>query len=321
MLVTGATGFLGATVSGRLEREGHAVRRMMRTADATSAVESVIVRDLTDVEAIADAMKEIDSVVHMAARVHVMKQGPESAAQLWRTNVEGTQNLLDAAVAAGVRKFIFVSSVKAVGEENDRPWNEDTEPHPREPYGMSKLEGERIALEVGRHSNMHVIVLRLPIAYGPRMKGNMLRLFGAIRRGVPLPFRSVHNRRSMVCSANVAEAITSVLASPAARGETFFVSDGEDLSTPELLRKAGAALGRTPRLFSVPENLLRTAGKAGDAVSRLTEFPISSEMMQKLLGSLTVDIGKLRRLTSYRPGVSVTEGLALTARWYLEGGR
>ncbi|MGI8402111.1 MAG: NAD-dependent epimerase/dehydratase family protein [Gemmatimonadaceae bacterium] len=314
-LVTGGAGFLGRIVADHLVKEMKHVRRMVRRPDPTLSGD-VISADLLDRMALRRAVRGIDVVVHLGGRAHIMGRDLEAHTAFRLINVEGTQLLLEEAVRAGVKAFIFFSSVKAVGEQNSIPWTEAVIPRPRDPYGISKLEGEELVRECGARSGMHTSILRLPLAYGPGMKGNMIRLFDAVKHGVPLPLRNVSNSRSMVFSGNVAEAVSSVLRSPRAIGETFFVSDGADLSTPDLLRGVGVALGKTPNLFPMPEVVLSALGCLGDIVGTVRLSPVNSDVIHRLVGSLTVDISKLRALTGYAAPFSVQDGLRETATWY-----
>jgi nucleoside-diphosphate-sugar epimerase len=316
VLVTGAAGFLGRIVADHLSTEGNQVRRMVRRADPALRGD-VITADLLDRPALTNAVRGIDVIVHLGGRAHIMRRERGSDAAFLRTNVDGTQLLLEEASQAGVGTFIFFSSVKAVGEMNVAPWSEDVVPRPVDPYGVSKLKAEDLVREYGSRTGMRTAILRLPLAYGQGMKGNMIRLFDAVRRGFPLPLLNVRNRRSMVFSGNVAEAVSSILRSPGAFGETFFVSDGTDLSTPELLRVVGSALGKKPNLFPMPQSILTTIGRFGDVIGRGRAFPANSDIVQRLTGSLTVDISKLRALTGYRPPFAVENALRETALWYV----
>ena len=233
-----------------------------------------------------------------------------------RANVGGTRMLLEESIAAGVRRFVLASSVKAVGESNERPWTEQTVPEPVDPYGVSKLEAERVVAELAPPAGIDATVLRFPLVYGPGMRANMLRLFDAVDRGVPLPLGSVENSRSLVFSGNVAAAIVHVMSHRAAAGETFFVSDREAVSTPELVRAIARALGRPARLLPVPPLLFRAAGRLGDLMSSVATPPVDSGAVERLLGSLTVDSSKLSRLTGFEPPFSLEEGLRKTAEWY-----
>jgi nucleoside-diphosphate-sugar epimerase len=292
---------------------------MVRRREAGLQSGFALVPDLGDRAAVREALRGIEVVVHLAARAHIMRPQAGSDPGFMATNVEGTRVLMEEAAAAGVRKLIFFSSVKAVGEENSLPWTEDVVPRPVDPYGVSKLRAEETVRELGATSGIGTVILRLPLAYGPWMKGNMLRLFEAVKHSIPLPLLTIENRRSMVFSENAAEAVHCVIRSPDSVDQTFFVSDGSDLSTPELLRAVGIALGETPSLFAMPEGILRAAGRFADFLAPALPLPVNGEIVQRLLGSLTVDISKLRRLAGYRPPFTVEAGLRATASWYAGG--
>jgi nucleoside-diphosphate-sugar epimerase len=245
----------------------------------------------------------MDAVVHLAARVHVMREdAADPLGEFRRANVEGTAVLVAEAAAAGIRQFVLASTVKAVGERNTEPWTEDTPPAPTDPYGTSKLEAEQVAGEVARRHGIRAAALRFPLVYGPGVKGNMLRLFSLVDRGVPLPFGSVANRRSLLYVGNLVAAVRTVLAHPPEGAGAFFVSDGRDLSLPGLIRLIGQALGRRARLLPAPPSLLRLVLPAAER--------------DRLIGSLTVDGTRLARLAGYRPPHTVEEGLRATAEWY-----
>jgi nucleoside-diphosphate-sugar epimerase len=317
VLVTGAGGFVGRHLCASLLERGALVRGLVRHGAAPTGVEEARAADLTDRDAVRGAMQGVDTVLHLAARVHQMdERSPDRAAAYRRTNVEGTRVVLEEAIAAGVRRFVFFSSVKAVGEGADRPWTEESPAHPTDPYGESKLEAERLVREVAGAAGLHAPVLRLPLVYGPGVNANMLSLFRLVDRGVPLPLRSLRNRRSLLYVGNLAAAVRAVLEAPAAGTETFFVSDGHDLSTPELVRAIAEALGRPARLLPVPAAVFRAAGRVGDLVGRARRVPLSSAAVDRLMGSLSVDTAKLRRMAGYVPPFSVPDGLRETARWY-----
>jgi nucleoside-diphosphate-sugar epimerase len=266
-------------------------------------VERVRVADPLDQQAVRAAVTGVDAIVHLAARVHVMREtAADPIAEFRRANVEGTRLLVEEAAAASAGQLVLASTVKAVGEGNSTPWTEDTPPAPTDPYGMSKLEAERAVHDVARRHGTRAAILRFPLVYGPGVQGNMLRLFALVDRGVPLPFGSVANRRSLLYVGNLVAAVRSVLENPPEGAETFFVSDGRDLSLPTLIRMIGDALGKRVRLVTVPPGLLRLALPAAEA--------------DRLIGSLTVDGSRISRMTGYRRPHSVEEGLRATAEWY-----
>lgn len=313
VLVTGATGFVGRHLTRDFVRSGAVVRGLVRPrSDALEAgVQPAPADGLLDREGVRRACAGVHTVVHLAARVHVMRDtAADPLAEFRAVNVEGTRVLLEEAAAAGVRRLVFVSSVKAVGESTpDGCWTDATEPRPLDPYGVSKLEAEGVVRALAGAAGMHAPILRMPLAYGAGVKGNMRTLFGAVRRGIPLPLGGIRNRRSLLYTGNLAAAMRAVLDSPAAARETFFVSDDHDLSTADLVRAIARALGRRPRLIPVPPALFRAAGAAGDVAARFAPFPLTSGAVDRLLGSLCLDVSRLRALTGYRPPFTPDEGL------------
>lgn len=319
VLVTGATGFVGGHVCGALLQRGVAVRGAVWSDGLAPApgVEPVSLRDLADREGLRRALAGVDAVVHLAARVHIMDDREANPLQAYRSvNVQGTGAVLEEAIAAGVGRFVLFSSVKAVGESSDVPLTEATAPAPVDPYGISKLEAEVLVRRLATAHGVHAPILRLPLCYGPGMKGNMLRLFSVVDRGLPLPLGGISNHRSLVFVGNVADAVLSVLETAEAATETFFVSDGQDLSTPDLVRAIARSLGRRARLVPVPPFVFRLAGRAGDMAARFRPMGVSSAAVDRLLGSLTVDSSKLTRVTGLRPRHRVEDGLGATAAWF-----
>jgi len=323
VLVTGASGFLGGHVCTRLVARGLGVRGLVRaqTSALPAGVERASASDLLDRAAIRTAMEGVSTVVHLAARVHVMEERAADPLQAFReVNVEGTRALAEEAQRAGVRTFVFVSSVKAVGESSSStPWHDGVAPAPVDPYGVSKLEAERLLADLSARSSFGSCTIRLPLVYGPGMKGNMRRLFEVVDRGWPLPFGAVDNRRALIYSGNVAAAIEAAIRSdtttPALRGP-FFVSDGEDVSTATLVRAIARSLDRPARLVPVPPALIRAAGRTGDVLRKILPFPFSSAHADRLLGSLSLDTSGFAHATSFRPPFTMQEGLKVTALWY-----
>jgi nucleoside-diphosphate-sugar epimerase len=317
-VVTGSSGFLGAWVCRTLGDAGIQVRGVGRREPGMLPQGMSYHRaDLLDGAALRPALAGADTVVHLAARVHVMRESAaDPLAEFRRVNVEGTRVLLEEAVRAGVTRVVFASTVKAVGEANATPWTEAEAPRPRDPYGVSKLEAEELIRVMAERHSLQATILRLPLVYGPGMKGNMLSLFRLVDHGIPLPLGLVRNRRSLAFAGNVSAGMLAVLQSPAARPRTFFLSDGHDVSTPELLRLVGRALGRRVLLLPVPSSVFRAAGRLGDLLSRVRPMPLTSAAVDRLLGSLTVDPSALAREVGFRPPHSLEQGVRITAEWY-----
>ncbi len=305
ILVTGSTGFLGRPLCRALVEAGATVRGSSRQGGVhpEAGVERVRISDPLDGKAVGAAVVGADVVVHLAARVHVMQEtAVDPLAEFRRANVDATRVLGEAAAAAGVLDLVLASSVKAVGGETATPWTEGTVPRPVDAYGRSKLEAEQVTRDLALRRGLRVSVLRLPLVYGPEVRGNMLRLFALVDRGIPLPFGAVRNRRSMLYVGNLVAAVKAVLERPQAGFRTFFVTDLRDLSLPELLRLIAGALGRRARLLPVPPGLLRLILPSAEA--------------GRLIGSLAVDASSLSRETGYGAPCTVEEGLRATAEWY-----
>ncbi len=271
-------------------------------------VEQVTWSGVDDVAAIRRALRDADAVVHLAARVHVMRdRAADPLAAFRRVNVDGTRTVAGLALEAGVRSFLLASSVKAMGEETTaRPWTEQDAPAPVDPYGISKLEAEHALADLGATGRMTTSALRLPLVYGPGVRANMLRLFQLVDRGWPVPFGGIRNQRSLVYARNAAAAVVSLLGRDGGH-EAYFVSDGTDVSTPELIGRIGVALERRVRLLPAPVMLLRAA--------RRFRIPVAAGAAARLLGSLAIDSSKLRAFMGPMP-YTLDDGLRATAVWY-----
>lgn len=319
MLITGANGFVGQHLSRALIARGWSVRALVRAAAPGLApqVEQHVAKGLDDRPAIQAALAGAEAVVHLAARVHVMRErSGEPLSEFRRTNVEGTRLLAEASLAAGARTFVFSSSIKVMGQSSGLPFSESDAPRPADPYGQSKLEAEQLLEQVAASSGLRVAMLRLPLVYGPGVRANMLALFRAVDRGLPLPFAGVHNQRSLLYSGNLSEAVHALLLRPPEGARSFFVSDGEDVSTSGLLSKVGEALGRPARLLPFPGRLLTAVARVGDRIPAGLRFPVRTAVLERLVGSLAVNQERLLSETAYRPRFSVAEGLRDTAVWY-----
>lgn len=313
VLVTGADGFVGSHLRSALEARGHAVLRAVRTSARGGRNPNEFVASIGPQTQWWEALAGIDVVVHLAARVHVMRECRSDALTAFReVNVDGTRRLARQAAERGVRRFVFVSSVKVLGEVTSGAAFSDTSvPTPADAYGISKREGEDALREVARDTELEVVILRPPLVYGPAVKANFQRMLRWIDRGIPLPLAAVRNRRSLVYVGNLVDAVLQCLDHSAATGRTFLVDDGDPVSTPQLLREIGDALGRSARLFPVPPALLRwgagLVGRGDDAA--------------RLLGDLVVDSSGIRTALGWRPPFSRREGLAATAAWFRSGPR
>lgn len=313
VLVTGAGGFVGSALLPQLIEEGrYSVHAAVRECRAGFSPAVTIHRgmDLAVATDWSACLKGIECVVHLAARVHVMHDSAaDPLTEFRKVNVEGTLALARQAAAAGVRRFIYLSSIKVNGESTEpgKPFVEDDQPAPRDPYGISKLEAEQGLISLGRETGMAVVIIRPPLVYGPGVKGNFLTMLRWLARGYPLPLGSIANQRSLVSVHNLVDLIVSCISHPDAANQTFLVSDGDDLSTTDLLRRLGGALGNPARLLPVPAWLLIGVGSALG----------KREMMRRLCGSLQVDIAKSARLLGWSPPFGVDEGLKATASHFL----
>jgi len=327
ILVTGANGFVGSALCRELMVRNHAVHRAVRRVEDSPYLSTlpegegvvnlpfqegeevvVPVGDINPDTNWSDAMDQMDCVVHLAARVHVMKDtASEPLAEFRRTNTLATEHLARCAAQADVRRLVFMSSIKVNGEETmDAPFTESDPACPSDPYGVSKWEAEQALARVAVDTGLEVAILRSPLIYGPGVKGNFLRLLKTVMRGIPLPLASINNRRSLLYVGNAVDALALVATHLAASGKTFVLNDGQDVSTPDLIRRLAVELGVPGRLLPCPPFMLRLAGRMlgkADSVSRLSD-------------SLQVDSSAIRRELGWAPPYSLEQGLRATAQWY-----
>lgn len=314
ILVTGGSGFIGSAVINTALAMGKKVRASLRHIDANAPAnaDTVLIGNLDGNTDWSASLKDIEAIIHTAARVHIMHDAAaDPLAEFRRVNVEGTLNLARQAAASGVKRFVFVSSIKVNGEATRTgvPFTADDAAAPQDAYGLSKYEAEIGLHQLAAMTGMEIVIVRPPLVYGPGVKANFAAMMRLLSSGLPLPLGAVNgNRRSLVALDNLGDLLLKCIDYPAAVNQTFLVSDGEDLSTTELLRRAGRVMGKQGWLLPVPPKLLQfaanTLGKA--------------DVAQRLLGSLQVDITKTRELLGWTPPISVNEGLRRAAQGLLK---
>lgn len=310
VLITGASGFVGRALCEEMGRRFAKIKVAVRKPQASDAtIETVIVSEIDGATDWEYALKGVDLVIHLAARVHVMKDLSKNPLDEFRkVNVEGTAHLARCAARAGVKRFVYVSSVKVNGEETvgEQTYSESDVPSPRDPYGCSKWEAEQILRQISAETGLEVVIVRPPLVYGAGVKGNFAQMLKVLSKGIPLPLTSIINQRSLVYVGNLVDALSTCGTHPLAAGQTYLISDGEDISTPDLLRNLGAGMARSVRLFPCPPRLLECVGAMVG----------KSDQVQRLLGSLRVDSGKIRRELNWTPPYTLQQGLQATAEWY-----
>lgn len=300
--VTGATGFVGRSLCEALRHAGTAFRPLSR-ADAPGCI---AVGDIGPDTAWGAALAGASTVVHLAARVHHRQEREASALDSYRrTNVAGTLRLARKAQACGVRRIVFVSSIKVNGERTEpgHPFHADDAPAPTDPYGISKLEAERELRALGAKTGLEVVVVRPPLVYGAEVGANFRALVDLARKGLPLPLGAIRNKRSLIAVGNLVDLLIRCVDHPQAAGRTFLCRDGQDVSTPELLRAIGLALGRPAQLVPAPALVIEAAGKLlgqGAAVRRLTD-------------SLQVDDAETRACLDWTPPFTLGQALSLAS--------
>ena len=312
ILITGATGFVGRAVCKRLrEDSAHELAGTTRKSNSEAGPAGVPLYCVPEIGPNTDwtqAVSNADIVIHLAARVHIIKEKSlDPFAAFHRVNSEGTKALATQAAAKGVKRFIFISTVKVAGEtSSSNGFTEIDRGRPEDSYGISKWEAEKELNHIAKTTAMEVVILRPPLIYGPGVKGNFKALFLAVQAGVVLPLGAIKNKRSLLFVGNLADAIATVTTHPKAGNQTFFVSDTEKTSTPELIQKISAALGKKPRMLNIPPSLLKVIGLLIG----------KSDAAQRLIRSLTVDINHIKTHLGWRPPFSMKDGLKETADWF-----
>jgi nucleoside-diphosphate-sugar epimerase len=336
-LITGASGFVGKALCAELLSQGHGVRAACRSVNsrgqtATAADparnsasagimhEEIVIGSINEQTDWSAALAGAEAVIHLAARVHVMHDAASNPLEEFRkVNVAGTEQLARSAALRGVKRLVYVSSVKVNGESTlsfnflpaggrgeQKIFTESGVPSPQDPYGISKWEAEQALHRVAAETGLEIVIVRPPLVYGPGVKGNFAQMLKVLANGIPLPLASVRNLRSLVYVENLTDALIVCATHPAAAGQTYLVSDGEDISTPDLLRQLGGAMGRPVRLLPCPRTLLKLAGRLIGKAGQI----------ERLLDSLQVDSGKIRRELDWKPPYSLQQGLQATAAWY-----
>jgi nucleoside-diphosphate-sugar epimerase len=305
VLVTGGSGFLARHLVAHLvSTNDYNVRVATRhnlSEESDPSVEMILSPDLEGSADWSDALECVDAVIHTAGRAHVLSEVPghESLEKFRKINAYGTLTLARQAASAGVRRFIFVSSIGVNGNINSRPFTEEDEPNPVDLYAQSKWEAEIGLWKIHEETGLETVIIRPPIVYGPNAPGNFAALVRWVAKGVPLPLGAIDNQRSLMGVDNLVDLFTTCIGHPAAANQVFLAGDGENFSTSELLRRVADAMGKPPRLIPVPAGLLQI-------VANLLG---KKAMAQRLLGSLQVDISKARDVLGWTPPVSVDEGL------------
>ncbi|MBZ0299947.1 MAG: SDR family oxidoreductase [Anaerolineae bacterium] len=308
VLVTGADGFIGRHLGAALGKTGHRVRAATRTGPVSAG--KIAVGDIGPETDWSAALDGVEVVVHLAARAHILKETAQNPLAVFQqVNTAGTLCLARMSAACGVRRFIFVSSVGVNGDQTpaDRPFTEADAPHPVRAYATAKWEAEQGLWQIQSEHGLEIVILRPPLVYGPGVKGNFLRLLNLTRRGLPLPLGHIDNRRSLIAVDNLVSLLCTCLDHPAAANACFLVSDGQDLSTTELIEQLADLMQRRAWLFPVPAGMLRTMGK------RLGR----EQIINQLWGSLAVDSSHVRRTLGWEPPVTVQAALERTVQWYL----
>lgn len=312
--ITGATGFVGRAITAYLRQHAeYALRVAVRGPYASTgdATEVVTIPSMQPDSSWAAFVTDAQVVIHAAARVHVMHDAASNPEEeYFRINLAATLNLAEQAAAAGVQRFIFISSIKVNGEATSpgAPFTADQPGNPSDPYGVSKARAEEGLRQIAVRTGMEVVIIRPVLVYGPGVKANFLSMMRWLDKGIPLPLGAINNRRSLVALDNLVDLVATCIKHPTAANQTFLVSDGNDLSTTQLLQHMASALGKSPRLLPVPMWLLTLAATVVGKGS----------FSQRLCGSLQVDISKTCTMLGWTPPVSVEDAMQATAHYFLE---
>ncbi|MBU3595991.1 SDR family oxidoreductase [Polynucleobacter sp. 86C-FISCH] len=311
MLVTGASGFVGKALCNYAAGYDFQVSAVTRTPNEFgNNIQNIVCDDFSAAGSLLEGMRGVDVVVHLAARVHVMQESSDDALAAYRAvNVDLTLNLAKQAAAAGVKRFIYMSSIKVNGEKTPvgRAFSADDIPAPEDPYGVSKMEAEQALFELSKSTGMEIVVIRPPLIYGPEVGANFMAMMRWLARRVPLPLGAIDNRRSMVALDNLLNLILACTSHPKASGQVFLVSDDQDVSVTQLLMRLAHAMKVPAILLPVPSVIIKFAAVMLNKAS----------VAQRLCDNLQVDIAKTKEMLNWTPPLSLDEGLQVTADWYL----
>ncbi len=322
--MTGAAGFIGRYLVERLRKDESSVRALVRGFDRSGEwpdTVEVVAGDVQDAPAMIKAAAGCHTVYHLAGRAHSLSEVCDDEAAYRAVNVEGTRNVLAGAVAGGARCFVLFSSVKAMGEGDNRCLDESFAGTPMSPYGRSKLAAEQAAFDIGGHAGLHVTCLRLPLVYGPGVKGNLLRMIAAIDQSVFPPLPELGNRRSMVHVVDVVRAAVLAAGTPIANGQCYIVTDGKPYSIRELYELICRALGKPVPGWHVPLWTLKALGRTGDVIGRIRgkRFLFDSDALDKLVGSAWYSSEKISRELGYRPTITLEDAMPEMIAWHRKG--
>lgn len=312
ILVTGASGFIGKSLIGTLAQNGYCVYATTRR-DSSDFPENenthwISCGDLADI-CRDKRFPEVESIIHLAGRAHILKETSANPLEEFRrVNVQNTKLLAETAAQYGVQRFVFISSIGVNGNvTQERPFTEDSIPAPHNSYAISKHEAEKILYEISENSGIKVSIIRPPLVYGPGVKANFLNMMKWIDKGIPLPLGAIRNKRSLVALDNLVDFLINCLTDPRAENQTFLISDDNDVSTPELIHKTAAGLGKKARLLPVPKSVLRNVGT----------MLRKRSMVDQLCESLQLNIDKAKQRLNWSPPISVDEGLKKTTEYFL----
>jgi nucleoside-diphosphate-sugar epimerase len=303
VLVTGANGFVGNYLIRELMCQGYLVRTAVRgDRPMDLGIEQVVINSIDGETDWAEALQDIDVVIHLAARAHLLHEGPqESLEEFLKVNLFGTEKLARQAASCGVKRVVYVSTIGVNGASTHagQPFTESDRPDPHSSYSVSKWQAEMVLHTISKETGLECVILRPPLVYGADAPGNFAKLLKLLAKGVPLPLASVQNQRSLIYVKNLVSALILCATHPAAAGQTYLVSDGEDISTPQLMRLLGNEIGHPARLFLFPPAMLQL-------IARLTG---KASQVQSLTGALQLDSGKIRRELDWHPPYTLQQGM------------